>query len=196
VVLEEPWHLSYPQVFARDGEVWMIPEASAENRLLLYRADRFPDRWVREAVLIEGAELSDATLIERDGLLWLIGAGRDGYGSASDMMVAYSAPRLSGPWTPHRRNPVLIDCRRARPGGSFVEIGGRLYLPVQDGSIRYGGGLALAELLELSEEAVRFGPPRSIAGAPTWPADGLHTYNRAGGLEVVDGIGKPPPRRR
>ncbi len=99
-MLEEPHHLSYPQVFERDGAIWMLPEASASGRLTLYRASAFPDRWIAETVLVEG-EISDATLLEHGGLLWLFATDRDGYGSTSDTLVVFCAPALAGPWKPH-----------------------------------------------------------------------------------------------
>lgn len=188
VVLEEPHHLSYPQVFARDGAVWMLPEASAGGRLVLYRAVDFPDRWAAEAVLLEGG-ISDATLLEHGGKLWLFATHRDGHGSTSDTLVVFSAPVLTGPWKPHALNPILIDRRRARPGGAFIRDGsGRLFLPVQDGTLGYGGGLGLAELLALDDTTVRFSEPRTIRTDGDWPYPRIHTLNRSGPLEVIDGI--------
>lgn len=194
VVLEEPHHLSYPQVFVRDGSVWMLPEASASGRLTLYRATRFPDRWTAEAVLLEG-EISDATLLEQGGSLWLFATLRDGYGSTSDTLVVFQAPALTGPWRPHPLNPVLIDLRRARPGGAFVQNGeGRIVLPVQDGTLGYGGGLGLAELLLLDGQAVNLSEPRPILADGDWPYPRIHTLNRSGTLEVIDGIAAVPKR--
>ena len=60
-VLEEPWHLSYPFMIERAGQIFMIPESSANRDIALYRAVDFPLRWERFAVLIEGVEASDAT---------------------------------------------------------------------------------------------------------------------------------------
>jgi hypothetical protein len=187
-VLEEPFHLSYPQVFERDGAIWMLPEASASDRLTLYRAEHFPDRWVREAVLVDGMAISDATLIEEGGRLWLFATDRDGHGSTSDTLVVFHAPSLKGPWTPHRRNPILIDRRRARPGGSFQRLGGRILLPVQDGTRGYGGGLGISELLRLDEDGVRLSDPVPVGPKGDWPYPQIHTLNRAGRLEVIDGI--------
>ena len=186
-VLEEPYHLSYPQVFERDGAIWMLPEASSGGQLVLYRATAFPDRWAPEAVLIEG-EISDATLLDHGGQLWLFATNRDGYGSTSDTLVVFHAPRLAGPWTPHVLNPVLIDRRMARPGGTFVCEGSSIYLPVQDGTLGYGGGLGISQLLELDEKTVRLSPPKSIAAHGDWPYPKIHTLNRSGRLEVIDGI--------
>lgn len=188
-VLEEPHHLSYPQVFESGGEVWMIPEGSAARQVVLYRAARFPDRWVREAVLVDGKEISDATLLEQDGRFWLFGTERRCRGNASDTMVAYSADRLTGPWLPHPMNPILIDLGAARPGGAFIRRDGRTFLPVQDGTLGYGGGLGLAELLRLDSETVEFAPPRPVGTGGSWKRRGIHTLNRAGGIEVIDSAG-------
>ncbi len=187
-VLEEDHHLSYPQVFARDGEIWMLPEGSASGRLTLYRATGFPREWTADCVLVEGREISDATLLEHDGRLWLFATERDGYGSTSDTMVVYHAQALKGPWTPHPMNPLAIDRRAARPGGAVAEAGGRLLLPLQDGTLGYGGGLGLAEILRLDAQAVRLGEPKALSTDGDFPHPMVHTLNRAGRLEVVDGI--------
>lgn len=188
IVLEEPHHLSYPQVFARDGAVWMLPEASTSGRLTLYRAADFPDRWVAEAVLLDG-EVSDATLLDHGGRLWLFATLRDGFGSTSDTLVVFSALTLKGPWQPHPLNPVIIDRRRARPGGAFLrDASGSLFLPVQDGTLGYGGGLGLSELLALDGGTVRLAHPRPIQADGDWPYPRIHTLNRSGPLEVIDGI--------
>jgi hypothetical protein len=188
VVLEVDHHLSYPQVFARDGAIWMLPESSGARRLALYRAEQFPDRWVMDTVLLDGVDISDATLLEHGGRLWLFASVGDGLGSASDSLHVYSATSLRGPWLPHAQNPIQIDRAAARPGGSFVRSGDGVALPMQDGTQTYGGGLGLARLLELDEHAVRLAPPVPVAGAPSWPFSGIHTLNRAGRLEVIDGI--------
>jgi hypothetical protein len=186
-VLEEPFHLSYPQVFAWNGEIWMLPEGSASGRLTLYRAADFPHRWVAETTLLEG-EISDATLLEHGGRWWLFATARDGFGSTSDTLAVFWAPSLTGPWTPHAKNPILIDRRMARPGGAFVQVGGKLLLPVQDGTRGYGGGLGLSELLELDLEKVELSAPRAIREEGDWSYPQIHTLNRAGRLEVIDGI--------
>lgn len=188
-VLVEPHHLSYPQVFALDGDVWMIPETSAVREVVLYRAEAFPNRWVRHATLIADREISDATLLERDGRFWLFGTERHSQGNSSDTMVVYSAEKLDGPWLPHPMNPVLIDRSAARPGGAFVQSGERVFLPVQDGTRTYGGGLGLAELVELNPRTVRFDAPRPVRPGKAWARTGIHTLNRAGGIEVIDSAG-------
>ncbi|AOF89768.1 hypothetical protein [Sinorhizobium sp. RAC02] len=194
VVLEEPHHLSYPQVFERDGTLWMLPEASASGRLTLYRAAEFPDKWLPAATLLEG-EISDATLLDHGGSLWLFATRRDGYGSTSDTMVVFEAATLLGPWREHAANPILIDRRRARPGGAFIRgREGRLLLSVQDGTLGYGGGLGLSELVGLDATTVHLSDPRPVLADGDWPYPQIHTLNRSGSLEVIDGIAAVPRR--
>ncbi|WP_345483391.1 glucosamine inositolphosphorylceramide transferase family protein [Shinella granuli] len=189
VVLEEPHHLSYPQIVAEDGEIYMIPESGSAHEVVLYRAARFPDRWERQAVLIAGRNLNDMTLLRSEGTYWLFGTERYGKGNPSDTMVVYHAPALEGPWTPHRLNPITIDRAGARPGGAFTRRDGRTFLPVQDCSRIYGGGLGLMELVRLDETAVVFGPVVPVGSGPAWARAGTHTLNRQGRLEVVDSCG-------
>ena len=189
IVIEEPHHLSYPQVFAQDGEIFMIPESSAAREVVLYRALQFPDRWVREAVLIHGRDFNDATLLASGGRFWLLGTERFGHGSASDTMTVYSSDDLRGPWEPHRLNPITIDRSAARPGGAFIHRDGRVILPVQDGTEAYGGGLGLMDLVRLDEDDVVFAPPRPIGPGDAWMRAGIHTLNRVGRLEVIDSAG-------
>ncbi|MCV3231992.1 hypothetical protein OHD62_26765 [Mesorhizobium sp. YC-39] len=189
IVLEQAHHLSYPQVFAHAGEIFMIPECSAARELVLYRAAQFPDRWVRDTVLLADKDFNDATLLESDGRFWLLGTERFGHGSASDTMAVYSAPSLRGPWTAHALNPIAVDHSATRPGGAFIRQGDALVLPVQNGSRAYGGGLGLMRLDRLDDFDVRFAPPRPIGPGTAWARTGIHTLNRAGKVEVVDSAG-------
>jgi hypothetical protein len=186
-VLEEPWHLSYPFLMEDGDDLWMIPESSEHRDVALYRCVRFPDRWERHCTLLSGLELADATITRHDGLYYLFGAWRDGSGGYSDSLSIFFADRLTGPWRPHACNPVLIDRSSARPAGHFVRKDGRLWRPVQDCARGYGAALGLAEVLELSPETFRQEVRHTLKPGPQWPGRKLHTLNRCGDLEIIDG---------
>jgi hypothetical protein len=195
-VLEEPWHLSYPFVFAHAGQVWMIPESSAKNSVSLYRADPFPYRWIREETLLSGVEASDATVVRHDGYFWMFAATRDGAGSWSDTLSIFSAPDLRGPWTPYSLNPVLVDQAAARPAGAMFMRDGKLWRPVQDCTTGYGTGIGLAEVVRLDGEGFEQRIHAVLHPGPRWPGRRLHTLNRAGRLECIDGSAYSPRNRR
>lgn len=186
-VLEEPWHLSYPYFVELGGELYMIPESSTAGDVALYRCARFPDRWERVATLLDGLSLSDATVFEHDGRWWMLGSLHDGDGGWSDVLAIYSAPSLFGPWTPLDANPVLIDRTSARPAGAVFRRGDRLFRPVQDCTHGYGAALALAEVTRLDDGGFSQVVRHRLGPGPRWPGRRLHTLNRAGRLEVIDG---------
>lgn len=190
-VLEHEVHLSYPFVLEHQGEVWMVPETSAAGRIELHRATGFPHRWTLEAVLVEGVEASDATLLERGGRWWMLASVRHG-GSFSDTLSAWSAERLTGPWTPHPLGPLLVDIASARPAGRVEVRDGRLLRPVQDNRTGYGASLLLTEVTRLDEGCFEQQVLAPLAADPRWPGRRLHTLNRAGRLEVVDGSAMSP----
>ncbi len=187
-VLEEPHHLSYPFVFAHQGEVWMIPESSGTRRVDLYRARRVPDAWEHAAVLIDGVSASDVTLTRQAGVWWMFAATHAWTSSSRDTLELFSAPGLFGPWTPHPRNPVLVDRRAARPGGAMFRMGKELWRPAQDSSKGYGSALSFCRVDALTPDAYRQTLVSTVHPGGSWPGRGLHTVNYAAGLETVDGL--------
>lgn len=186
-VLEEPWHLSYPFLIERVGEIFMIPESSANREIALYRAVELPLKWEKYAVLVEGVEAADATIVEHDGLLYMFAVVRDGIGGYSDTLAIWSASDLLGPWQPHPNNPVLIDDRTARPAGNFVRQNGALYRPVQDCRHGYGMGVGFMKVTRLDREGFEQQGEGLISGGGPWPGKRLHTLNYNGRLEAIDG---------
>jgi hypothetical protein len=194
-VLEESCHLSYPFLIEHDDELWMIPETSGHRDVALYKCVGFPDKWERQATLLSGLELADATITRHDGLLYLFGVSYDGVGGYSDTLAIFHAQDLQGPWLPHASNPVLIDRSSARPAGNFVMIDQKLWRPVQDCTDGYGCGLGLAEIVELSPTGFKQIVRNSIRPGALWPGRKLHTLNRCGNLEVIDGARIQPKWR-
>ncbi|MFT3940511.1 hypothetical protein [Rhodopseudomonas sp.] len=188
-VLEEPWHLSYPFLIVQDDELWMIPESSLQKTVSIYRCVEFPGRWERHATLLSGVELADATILQHEGLHYLFGATRDddNDGGYSDTLSIYVADDLFGRWRPHALRPALVDRASARPAGHFFRRNGRLWRPVQDCTHGYGGALALAEINALSPETFEQTVHHVIEPGPRWPGRKLHTLNRCGRLELIDG---------
>jgi hypothetical protein len=191
-VLEQPGHLSYPNVFEADGEMWMIPESGSTGAIDLFRATSFPGGWKRERTLVAGVCANDATLFERDGRWWMFATVRDGEGSYSDALWLWTAPHFSGPWTAHALNPVMIDAASARPAGRMFEQDGALWRPVQDCRRGYGAAMALARVDRLDEGGFSQTIAAVLKPGAGWPGRRVHTYNEAGGFEFIDGSAFAP----
>ncbi len=188
VVLERPYHLSYPFLFEHAGQLYMLPESAEQRTVELYRCTHFPDRWQLVKNLLSDIYAADATLLERAGTYWLFANVKTPGGSSLDALHLYfTGDLLNGEWQPHPRNPVVNDLSSARPAGRIFLQDGKLIRPAQDSSRRYGGALKFQRILTLSEteysEATEasFGPAGSRYLA-------THTFNQADDLTVIDAV--------
>jgi hypothetical protein len=187
-VLAEPWHLSYPQVFEAEGEVWLLPEAHRSGVLTLYRAANFPSRWEAAAQIALDPVPVDATAFHHDGRWWLAYAGGVTKWMRQGSLHLASADRLAGPWRAHPMNPVRIDRAGSRPGGSVVVVDGCPTLPVQDCSRTYGGGLRPLRFVTLTADSVEtelgdlLVPPSSTDSY----REGFHTLSACGPVTLID----------
>ncbi|MGB5079316.1 MAG: hypothetical protein WBO23_01060 [Burkholderiales bacterium] len=186
VVLERPYHLSYPFVFEWEGSLYLLPE-TAENRTVeLYRCEAFPHRWRLSRTLLRDISAYDATLWREDDRWWMfVNVAEPGADSCDELHLYWSSTPL-GPWTAHRGNPVVSDVRSARPAGPLFSRDGKRYRPSQDCSLAYGHSVSINRVDVLREDEYRETAVDRIA--PGWRKDILrvHTLGGSGRLRVVD----------
>jgi hypothetical protein len=186
MVLDRPYHLSYPFVFEWGGELYMLPETAQNRTVELYRCEEFPDRWSLQQVLIEDISAFDATLWFQDGCWWLFVNVAEAGASPSEELHLYWSESPLGPWAAHPANPVVSDARHARGAGPLFMRDGVLYRPSQDCSSAYGNAVSVNRVDVLDRSEYREVPVSRIHAG--WYPDmlGLHTFSSAGNLRVID----------
>lgn len=190
-VLSRPYHLSYPFLMERDGDLFMIPE-SAENRTLdAYRCVDFPGEWEHHGRLMQGIELYDGTLHEHNGRWWLFGVvvSSEGISTQDELFLFHASDPLSSEWTPHPENPIVSDVAKARPGGKIIAHEGSLYRLGQDSRVRYGSALRVFRIDELSES--QYAESEVPGMNPVWASrtNGFHHFCLSESLVVADARG-------
>ena len=186
-VLEQNYHLSYPSLFRWRREWWMVPDSGDHGTIEVYRATDFPREWKLEAILLQGVDARDATLVEWNGRWWMFVTICVPGGPRSDELSLFVADTPLGPWHQHPRSPIVSDVRRARSAGAVYCERGSLLRPAQDCSRGYGYAITFNRIDRLTETEYRETPVGSFA--PTWcrRLRGTHTINRTDRYEVVDG---------
>jgi hypothetical protein len=182
-------HLSYPFIFAWQGELYLLPEAGESREVTLWRCEQFPDRWTKAATLLTHVCFTDATLIEHEGLWWLfLTIGEPDGICLQDELHLYYANSPLGPWTSHIENPVKSDARNSRPAGNLFYQNGVLYRPAQDCATRYGKAVVLNRIDQLDTEAFSETPVARIDAG--WRKGCLctHTLSRSKNYWAVDGL--------
>ncbi|HXW50844.1 MAG TPA: hypothetical protein VEJ41_02540 [Candidatus Acidoferrales bacterium] len=185
--IQSEGHLSYPQVFEHDGALYCLPESGSADKVVLYKAQRFPHQWVLDRTLIDGFAAVDSTLLRSENKWWLFcSSGERGFRAFNSHLYLWHADSLFGPWSPHARNPVKIDVRSARPAGQCFYHEGAWYRPAQDCSRRYGGAIKINRIDQLDEREFH----ETVVGTirpPTGDYDkGIHTVSSSNGLTIVD----------
>lgn len=187
--IEQPGHhYSYPCVFRCGAELFMVPESANSNSIDLYRCEEFPAHWKKQASLLEG-RFVDTTIWQQNGLWWLMTTSAEPDSRAGSLLLFY-AESLSGEWQFHPANPVCTDIRRNRNAGQVFQAGEKWVRPSQSGCPTYGYSFSLNEVLEISPERYSEQPLTTIE--PWKGMCGVHTYNRCGNIELIDGATMTP----
>ena len=196
IVLDEPFHLSYPYVFKWEGEYYMLPESRRASSVKLYKASNFPRKWLAVKDLMQG-DYADPSILYYDAMWWLFVL------IGMDELALYYSHSLDGPWNRHPKNPLISNNRRiSRPGGRMVVYNGRIVRYAQDGVPTYGNQLRAFEIDTLTttdyqEHEVAESPILKASGKG-WNANGMHhidphpvSENRW--IACVDGNGERRP---
>jgi len=193
LALDEPGHLSFPQVFQWQGRWYMTVESKYDRRISLYQATDFPLGWTRVRDLVAGWACVDPTLHHHEGRWYLFANVAENDNNTCDELFLFVAERLEGPFMPHPASPIVCDVRRARMAGRLFERDGRLIRPAQDCAPGYGKAVVFNEVVELGPRGYRERPlSRLDPMLLSRGMEGVHTYNAAAGIEVLDVLGRPP----
>ena len=188
-VLEEPFHLSYPQVFDYNGILYMIPETHLAKSINLYQCTNFPTEWTHRATLMDSVNAVDSTMLFHKNQWWLFTNISEPEGTFiyNELFLFYSDNLLSHNWNSHPMNPVISDIKRARSAGKIFERNGKLYRPSQSGNPRYGYGIKLNEIVVLTENDYLEKEISFIE--PKWDKKliGVHTLCHENRLTMIDG---------
>jgi len=174
-------HLSYPFTYAEADLVLCLPEMLWERRQLIYKLE--PDAQPTVfGVVAEGVSMADPTLFRYGGFYWIAYNDVD-LGLHENLCLRY-ATHLEGPWIPHPLNPVKMDVRSSRPGGTPFSVADTLYRPAQDCSLSYGCALVINKVITCTPLHYAEKPVARLTADPAgrYP-DGLHTLSvTAGGV--------------
>jgi hypothetical protein len=186
--LVEPFHLSFPFLFEFDGELYMCPETFQAHQVRIYRCVDFPLRWELASIALDDVSAVDSMLFPHGGKWWMLSnIDSSGIGDHDSELHLFSAESpLATNWTPHPRNPLVIDSERARNGGLLVE-GGMLYRVAQrQGFEQYGVGMSVWQIAELTPTSYRERFAGEISPAFHKGLLGAHHLSATGKVTAVD----------
>lgn len=145
-ILKQDTHLSYPFLFRdTDGAVYMIPESGQSGELNIWSFDSFPHKIRKQKTLLSG-RYADSSIHLHEGVYYLFTTNEQ-----DEMLIFFNDALLGNIWTPHPCNPITNDKKISRNGGGLMAIGPKLMRVAQNCTERYGGGIVLLTVEELSK---------------------------------------------
>jgi len=172
IVLDEPFHLSYPNVFEWQDEFYMIPESNRAGAIRLYKAAPFPSKWSFQGSLITGRYV-DPTIFRYKDRWWMFASE-----ISSAVLHLFYSDEMEGPWAEHPQSPVIKnDANIGRCAGRVLEYEGKLLRFAQDCDPVYGGSVHVLEITELSSESYReeeINDNLLPCARRGWNTDGMH----------------------
>jgi hypothetical protein len=189
IIIDRPYHMSYPFIFEKDNNYFMIPETSQNKTIELYKCIDFPYKWEFTKNILKNISAVDTTLFFFNNKYWLftcVDETNNNSEGSTELFLFYSDDIFSDNWTSHPCNPIISDVRTARPAGKLFVSDNKIYRPSQDCSERYGKGFNLSHVTKLSESEYEEILVEKIV--PKWNKilRGTHTFNFDKNITVID----------
>lgn len=187
IIIDEPYHLSYPCIYKVKDKFWMCPESGDAQEIALYCADNFPDEWSKKIVLSSKGKYVDTTFFSVENKNY--GMTLEIQGQQEDLKI-FKFKKSTIQFLNNEK--IIKDTRIERPGGKIVYQNNHLYRIGQIGAPHYGSGLIVAEFSFMNDvyyESIlkRFYPADfEIDGLNKKQITGVHTYNQSNRYEVID----------
>ena len=188
IALEEKFHLSFPFLFEHRGALFMCPESISAEQIRIYRCSRYPLEWTLEHVAMNGVCAADSMLFPHGERWWLFtNLSQIQPIEYSSELHIFSAPDpLSESWTPHPRNPVLIDPACARNAGLLRNGYGIVRVCQSMGFGSYGASANLMRITRLDTEGYAEEPICRLTPDFLPGAHGTHHFHSNGIYSVWD----------
>lgn len=147
IVLDEPFHVSYPYVFKYEDDYYMIPESHETCSIRLYKAINFPIEWLFVKTLLQGRHYVDSSIFTKGGKWWMFTTPT----LDNDILLLYCSDDLLGDWIEHPMNPIIDgNANMARSAGRVLVYGARIIRYAQDCDPTYGKQVRAFEIEKLT----------------------------------------------
>lgn len=192
VALDEPFHLSFPNVFKYKNNWYLIPEAGNSMTLRLYIATAFPLKWELKKIFFEGERITDPAVWvdETNDIVYILFLGKG-------LELWYSTDGMTT-FHKHPLSPIRTKIN-LRPAGTIKELGGNLYYFIQQAENgNYGTGVYAYQVDTISQtefkDHILQETPILYMNGTDWMEKGMHqldfiSLSDSTYFVVVDGIG-------
>lgn len=179
IILEEPYHLSFPFILRRGNDVYVMPESSKSGATYIYR---YADKHLIDKKMVIDRPLADACIAKFDDR-WLLLSTEEPEANENKLLVfEFDIETLEAGKLVQQIDFKNKTARNA--GAAFVHNNVTLR-PAQNCDKTYGGATVIQKLTTTGDK-LDFAEIATISPTSPYPF-GCHTLNSHGELVVIDG---------
>ena len=184
IIYEFPYHSSYPCIFNKGSELYIIPETIQNKDVVLLKCIKWPNEWKKEKILLTDSDLVDSTIRNEGENLFLLTYNLVDF--KTQVFKFDSNFNIVG-------NPVKTiksDENIFRPAGNFIELSNDEYIrPVQPSNKFYGEKVVFLKgdknwdekaFCSIDIHDIKLNEKKKKKYI------GIHTYNKLDSIEVID----------
>ena len=184
-IFNKPFHMSFPNIFSHEGEIFMIPETAQLRKVNLYKCKKFPDKWIKVKTLLENVYATDTIIFYWDKIFWMFTEIRPENSYDSDLIYLFWSKSLTGKWIEHPMNPIINNPNNSRAAGQIFLDDNKIIRPAQSSLDGYGSSIKFMRILELSkkhflEEIFSNLNPQDLS------VKKVHSYTKSRDYEAID----------
>ena len=195
-VIQEDYHMSFPNIFRLNGALYMLPETEASGGIHLYRCVEFPDKWEKIFYHKTQTPVVDSIVVKAEANQIRIQASTYDEESSRRPKFFYYQLDLSDPDHIQYREETELNNEMERGydnrnAGRFIKSDGKNYIHCVQRSTEAIYGYSLRFIKSVGDEDDRE-DMREIL-----PSDiklqnfqqkpiGVHTYSLTDGYEIID----------
>lgn len=181
VLLEKPSHLSFPAIIKEGNNIYVCPENSEENGLIIYKFDSKKKELHPIKKLISDP-IVDAIYYKINESHYIL-ATKDAEMLDNKKLIIYKSDNLLGNYS--QVETICMDGFYARSAGNIFKIDNKFIRPSQIYEGCYGRGILFSEI-EMNSSFCSNEIMRIYSDDPLYDL-GYHTFNMLENIIVVDG---------
>lgn len=186
IIISEPFHMSFPNVFQWKDEWYMIPETYQKKEMRLYRCKSFPYKWEFYKTLVKDVELVDHAIKFENDTAIIVSMDIHNADKKYSRVFELNLPEMVAKEVFPKGN-----FSQERAGGTYYTNGKKTYRVIQDCTRYYGEFLKIYEtdlitVDEINEHEIRRMFSNDLQLDENRGIERIHTYNNNGKYETVD----------
>lgn len=179
IILEEPTHLSFPNILRENGKIYVYPENHDSGELNLYEYDEGKEQLVKVRTLCK-QPLTDAVMTDVFGKQQIYSTQMPNpNGSVLNIYEANEKGLFI------QSQSITFADKHARMAGQFFIYKDKIYRPAQDCNKVYGGAVILDEVSN-NGSVVQMKSYKILRSKHPQLTRGMHTFNTYKNVGVVD----------